>query len=91
MSRDDTATIVPGFYWAQWQKPWGGAIARSAAPDSYRWEVVEVFVNSLDDESPDHLMALLPGTEAPQPLASFVWGEGPLAAPDSTTVSNTSV
>ena len=91
MSQDVKVTIVPGFYWVKWQKPWGDEIDSAVAPTSRRWEVVEVFVNRLDEESPDHLMALLPGTEAPQPLASFLWGEGPLVAPDRKTAGNTTI
>lgn len=91
MSQIDVAPVVPGFYWAQWQKPWGDAMDNEVAQASCRWEVVEVFVNSLHDESPDQLMALLPGIEAPEPLANFSWGEGPLVAPDRTTVAGTTI
>lgn len=71
----------PGFYWARWQMPWGDQTDPGPAKPPERWEVVEVFVNSLEGEDADRLMVLVAGTEQAQPLSEFIWCEGRIPAP----------
>lgn len=62
----------PGFYWAKLVHP-------SRMPEgedwaSADWEVVEVFMNCLDESSPIHLGVHVGGMIPVQWIEDFVWG-----------------
>lgn len=63
-----------GFYWAKWRIPTDGTRDINEFVPSDRWEVVEVFVNQIDEDNPEHFMVAVSGVERGQALDGFVWG-----------------
>lgn len=78
-----TLPVTEGFYWAKWQRAEQGD-KLTAEYESYLptgvWEVVEVFENAL--HGPSQLLVLASGVIDAQSLENFMWGPGPLSAPD---------
>lgn len=67
-----------GHYWAKWRTASDGTREAEELTPSDTWEIVQVFVNCLEETDPEHLMVHVPGVERAQPLDGFVWGEGPI-------------
>lgn len=74
-----------GFYWGQWRikaddthicPKCNQRMTNDGPFDGVgdEWEVMHVVENSLDEEDPEHLMVMVPGVEAWQPLENFFWG-----------------
>ena len=74
---------VEGFYWAKWRIA-DDSDMRSEY-ETYlpcnRWEVVDVFENSLNRDDAGHLRVHIPGVSHSQSLENFYWGDGPLEPP----------
>lgn len=64
-----------GFYWAKWKIADDRTREAEELTPSDRWEVVEVVVNHVDREDPEHLRVSVSGVECSQPLDGFFWGE----------------
>jgi len=74
----------PGFHWAQWRIAEDGTDPDQAELlPSTEWTVVEVFMNTLDKNNPDHLMAWVVGVAKAQAIENFFWGFGPLKPIDN--------
>lgn len=71
----------PGFYWAKWRIADDGTREGDELTPSDTWEVVQVVVNCIDRDDPEHLKVNVPGVERGQCLENFVWGGGPLKPP----------
>ena len=74
--------IQAGYYWAKWRIAADNTREGDELTPSDKWEVVEVFVNCLDQEDDEYLMVSVPGVAQAQALDSFFWGRGPLAPPE---------
>jgi hypothetical protein len=64
-----------GFYWAKWKIAADGTRDIEDFQASDRWEVVEVVVNHIDRDNPEHLLVSVSGVERGQPLDGFFWGD----------------
>lgn len=67
-----------GFYWAKWRIANEGTREADELTPSDKWEVVDVFENSIDPSDDEYLMVHVPGVTAPQNLENFYWGDGPI-------------
>lgn len=72
---------IPGFYWAKWRSAAPGTADSCAGADA-EWEVVVVWENGPDPDSPEHLLAHVGGIAKAQGLHRFEWGPGPLEVPN---------
>lgn len=84
MAKDPPGMIVPskpGFYWAKWKIKDPGTAEENDPPNGDHWEVVDVYVNCINPDDDEYLMAMVPGVEKAQSLENFFWGKGPLAPP----------
>ena len=70
-----------GFYWAKWKIADDGTKEGDELTPSDGWEVVEVFVNCIDETDDEYLMVFVPGVERCQSVQNFFWGNGPLQSP----------
>lgn len=50
-----------GFYWAKWRIASPGTPEGEEQTPSDTWEVVDVFVNCNDEDSPEHLLVHVSG------------------------------
>lgn len=64
----------PGHYWARWRIKSPGT-AEEDDPPSGSWEVVQVFVNCIDEDDDEWLMVAVPGVERSQDVENFYWGQ----------------
>lgn len=64
-----------GFYWAKWKIASDGTADMPEFTPSDTWEVVEVFVNQIDRDNPEHFMVSVCGVSRSQALDGFYWGE----------------
>jgi hypothetical protein len=72
-----------GHYWAKWRIANDGTREGDELTPSDTWEVVQVFENCLDHTDDEFLAVHVPGVERSQSLENFVWGPGPLPAPQT--------
>ncbi len=70
-----------GFYWAKWRIAADGTLEGDELTPCNEWEVVQVNVNCIDQDDPEHLSVSVAGVEQVQWLENFVWGPGPLVGP----------
>lgn len=78
------APTKPGFYWAKWRLCDEGTDDEADFTPSDTWEVVDVFVNCVDRDDPEHLRVFVSGVARGQAVENFFWGPGPLPPPDAT-------
>ena len=64
---------TPGFYWAKWKICAPGTADEEDFKPLNKWEVVEVFENTIDETSSEHLLVAVTGVEKSQPLENFYW------------------
>lgn len=81
--------MKPGYYWAQWRIPADGTHEGELQTPSNKWEIVQVWANSVNwENSPEEDEALcvyIPGVRETQHRDCFVWGElfAPLQRPET--------
>lgn len=71
----------PGYYWAKWQKAADGTHeADQVTWPAFRWEIVQVNDNNVEDEADDEYLSVsVPGVRETQWRDGFAWG--PFVAP----------
>lgn len=72
---------TPGHYWAKWRIADDGTPEGDEQTPSDAWEVVQVFLNQIDHDNPEHLRVAVPGQVMSQSIENFYWGDGPLTQP----------
>jgi hypothetical protein len=71
---------VDGHYWAKWKIKSPGTAEEHKSPLG-NWEIVQVFLNCIDKDDPEHFAVQVAGVERSQSLENFFWGEGPIKCP----------
>lgn len=74
MSSKYPTPTAEGFYWAKWRIADEGTPEGEQQTPSDSWEVVDVYENSADEKSPEHLRVHVSGQPRSQSLGNFIWG-----------------
>ena len=78
MSKLDTANMEmptqPGWYWAKWKIASPGTHEGEHLAPSDKWEVVEVWSNTLDPQADEPLGVSVSGVRETQWPDQFYWG-----------------